>query len=145
MRDSIEEIFRKTRSNIYESVELQNQRSTFLGTLLHASGNIHELHLLEKSYPNHMFLDDLYQGLPELVDSLIEKDMAVNGFIKKYINKNDTLMSYKPIEYIENLREFTFTMREKIYDEKKNSNIWSLIDDILNSYDECLYKLENLK
>ena len=145
MKSTIEEIFKQTKSNIYESVEHDKKRSTFLGTLLHASGNVHELHLLEKVYSKHVILDDLYKYLPELVDSLIEKDMATNGFLKKYINDNESLMSSNPIEYVENLRQFTFDMRKELYDDKKNSNIWSLIDDILDTYDECLYKLENLK
>lgn len=144
MKQIIENIIYNTFINLNEAKKKDDLRSSFLGTLIHSISRVHELHLLTKNYAVHEALDDLRESLLEDVDDLIEIDLGKNGYVKNYVDENDELWSTDPLTYLNNLIEFVNTNKTKIYDVVDNSSIFTKVDDIIESIDKAIYKINNL-
>lgn len=117
----------------------------FLGTLLYSSIEAHILHLKTVKYSNHMALDEFYKEVPEIVDSIIEQTQAN---LAMPIQSYDNLLHHENFkgatEYLQGVKAFVNTWREKVYNPEKHSNILSKIDDYLGLLDSTIYKLSTL-
>lgn len=115
----------------------------YFGTLQQSTVETWKKHLKTNKYSNHIALNDFYEDIVDLVDTLIEDYMGMYGKIEKYLNnfKEDEIDT---IDYLKLLREFTITGREDLID-KKDTEIYSDIDAILSLIDSTLYKLNELK
>lgn len=113
----------------------------FFVRLLHSSTQAHMLHLKSKSYAQHMALGELYEGLPGLVDSLVETYQGCEGVIEEYPAVAVTPAD-DPLVFVGALRDFICDNRKSVGDESELQNI---VDEVLALVKKTLYKLENLK
>jgi hypothetical protein len=113
----------------------------FFGTLQQSVVKSWRSHLKTDKYSRHMALDEFYKDMPELVDTLIENYMGINGKVEDY--KNVLPDDMGTIEYLEALKDIVRKGREELLDGK--SELESDCDAILSQIDSTLYKLKELK
>lgn len=113
----------------------------FFGTLQQSVVKSWRSHLKTDKYSRHMALDEFYKDMPELVDTLIENYMGINGKVEDY--KNVLPDDMGTIEYLETLKDIVRKGREELLDGK--SELESDCDAILSQIDSTLYKLKELK
>lgn len=111
----------------------------YLGTLMQSVVETWGLHLNTNKYSEHIALNEFYDEMLDLVDTLIENYKGIYGNIpaKAEVFKPEATNAS---EYLRELREFVEKGRSLFTD----SEILSDIDSILSAIDECLYKVENL-
>ena len=112
-------------------------------TLLNAATIGHVLHLRSRSYAEHKALQKFYQGMPDLVDGVIEAWQGRHGELVEYpdqmvdLSEHDDALVY--VMYLKMLLE-----------EERGvlggaSEIQNLVDGIAELIDSTLYKLTFLK
>lgn len=111
----------------------------YFGTLQQSVLDTWREHLKTSKHNIHVILNDFYEDMPEKVDALIEAWMSHNGKVEDYKNTLEP-KDMDPIAYLEQLRTFTKEGRELM----KESELESLVDDILSLIDSTLYKLKEL-
>lgn len=101
-------------------------------------------HLSTDSYSEHMTLNDFYDEMQELVDSLIE---AYQGKFEKfgYIEPVDYEVGKDAVSFLEGLLGTISDIVDKETVFAENDELQSDIDDIVSLIDSTLYKLKNLK
>ena len=85
-----------------------------------------------------MALDEFYKEMPEKVDALIEAYQASNDTIEDYANVLDNDMD--ALEYLKALKKVCKEGREILGE----SELESLMDDILSLIDSTIYKIQKL-
>lgn len=110
------------------------------GTLQQSFVETWRQHLKTPKYSNHKALNEFYDEIPELVDSLIEDYMGINGKVDKYKNILDDEYENE-IEYLDALRGVCKEGRKLLDDSELESDM----DSILSLIDGTLYKLKELK
>jgi hypothetical protein len=107
--------------------------------LFHARTNAHVLHLRTRSYAAHIALNEFYDNIVELTDTLAEATQGRYGILDypdlPYKPESD------PIQMIRGLRRYIDENRMAMCD---HSELQNLIDEIVAQADSTLYKLENL-
>lgn len=111
----------------------------YFGTLQQTVVGSWRKHLKADNNDIHVILNDYYDDVIDLVDTLIEDYMGIYDKIESYENvfKEE---EYDVIEYFEELREFTKSGKDLFEEDELISDI----DDILSLIDSTLYKLKNL-
>ena len=105
----------------------------FFGTLQQSTVEAWKKHLKVSKKSEHETLNDFYEDIVDVVDSLIED----------YVN----LLSEKEmtaLEYLETLREFTRESADELLDED-DTELFSDVDNILSVMDTAIYKLKELE
>ena len=115
----------------------------FFGTLQQATVEAWKEHLKTDKYSKHIALNDFYEDIVELVDTLIEDYMGIYGKVSDYKNIMTT-EKIGAVEYLESLREMC-KEADDLFDEDDDSELLSDIDNILSLIDSTLYKLKELK
>lgn len=114
----------------------------FAGYLLNSAVQGHIYHLQTKSFAAHKALNEFYDAMPEMADSLIESFQGKYGIIKKYMSfvplEDDNPIAYltKCLEYVNNNRYTTF--------KKEDTNLQNEIDNVVTLIEGTLYKLKFL-
>lgn len=116
----------------------------FFGTLQQATVEAWKEHLKTDKYSKHIALNDFYEDIVELVDTLIEDYMGIYGKVSDYKNIMTT-EKIGAVEYLESLREMCKEAADDLFDEDDDSELLSDIDNILSLIDSTLYKLKELK
>ena len=112
-------------------------------TLLNAATIGHVLHLQSRSYSEHKALQGFYQGLPDLVDSVIEAWQGRNGELMEYPDQSVELSEHKDaLEFVTFLK---ILLDDERYVLGEESEIQNLVDEIAALIDSTLYKLTFLK
>jgi len=109
--------------------------------LLNAATQAHLLHLKSKSFSEHKALEELYTGLPDLADSLIESYQGINGVVENYPPQTIAVSS-DALKFVEILSQFVVNNRQSVGTESQLQNI---VDEIQQLIDSTRYKLVNLK
>lgn len=115
----------------------------FFGTLQQSTVEAWKKHLKVSKKSEHETLNDFYEDIVDVVDSLIEDYMSIHGKVEDYVN----LLSEKEmtaLEYLETLREFTRESADELLDED-DTELFSDIDNILSVMDTAIYKLKELE
>lgn len=101
-------------------------------------------HLSTDSYSEHMALDDFYEEMQELVDTLIE---TYQGKFEKfsYIEPVEYEVGKDAVSFLDGLIDTIADFIEKDETLTENGEMQSCIDDILSLTDSTLYKLKTLK
>lgn len=112
----------------------------YFGTLIESVKISWQYHLKSKKNSEHTILEEYYEDVKKLIDSLIEEYQGINGIVDNYEN---CICSCEktPIVYFQELRTFVESNREIVGDY---SEIQSDVDSILSKIDSTLYKLTNL-
>jgi hypothetical protein len=122
---------------------LDMKAGELLITLLNAATIGHVLHLRSRSYSEHKALQKFYQGMPDLVDGVIEAWQGRNGELVEYPDQM--------VELSDNDDALVYVMYLKMLLEENRgvlggaSEIQNLVDAIAELIDSTLYKLTFLK
>ena len=116
----------------------------YVGTLMQSRNQAHIFHLQTSSYAKHVALQEYYEGIIDLIDSLVEA----------YQGKYEILTDYKMIgtlgdikdegdvaSYIEKIARYCELKREKLPQDGFLNNIYDDIDTLLRT---THYKLDRL-
>jgi hypothetical protein len=112
-------------------------------TLLNAATIAHVLHLRSRSYSEHKALQGLYEGLPGLVDGVVEVWQGKNGELVDFPDQT--------VEVEDQEDAMVFVMYLKMVLEENRgvlggaSEIQNLVDGIAELINSTLYKLTFLK
>jgi hypothetical protein len=112
----------------------------FFGKLFAIRDNAHMLHLSSKSYSEHKALGSFYEGLTDLIDSLVEVYQGQYGLvtIEPSLSKEKTALSL-----LEKAAD-DFSSAHNLFD-KKDSHIHNTLDEIVALAYKTLYKVKFLK
>lgn len=129
--------------SIHEAVDIIPEVSigSFFLKLLNAATNGHILHLQAKSYSEHKALQNYYEGLPDLVDAIIEQYQGAYQIIVDYPNEYTPPNSDSLSEVIA-IRDFVVKNRAIVgpYTSLQNE-----VDNLMSLLDSTVYKLTFLK
>ena len=109
----------------------------FFLKLLHAATNGHILHLQTKSYSEHKALQKYYEGLPDLVDSIIEEWQGAYQIIVEYPTTYQAPNSDALTEVMD-IRDFLVKNRAIVGDY---SSIQNSVDNLMSLLDSTVYRL----
>lgn len=115
----------------------------FLGSLQESMGRAWKKHLKTDKYSDHKALNEFYDDIVDLVDTLIEDYQGLHGVVDSLKNVIDS-EGMSAVEYLEELRELTLDGRDKFIDDDE-PELKSDVDAILSLIDGTLYKLKELK
>ena len=118
-----------------------NTIGEFFGTLLYSKTETHKSHLETGVHRDHITLNEFYDDIVDLIDSLIETYQGLHGKVKDYKNLLTT-DGPDTVDYFENLREMVVDGRKKYCTE---SELQSICDSILELIDSTLYKLKEFE
>ena len=127
-----------------EEEQMANKTGEFVGTMLHSAVITHIMHLSVKgtgSYAKHKALQEYYEGIPDLVDTVAESIMGcygeiITGYPAMYGSKESD-----PLSLMLSLRDYVVSARTEMPQE---SQIQNEIDNIATLIDSTLYKLRFL-
>jgi len=112
-------------------------------TLLNSATIGHVLHLRSRSYAEHKALQGFYEGMPDLVDAVIEAWQGRHGMLIDYPNQVVEISENRDaLEYLVYLKLVLEEDRGVLGDE---SEIQNLVDDVAQLIDSTIYKLTFLK
>jgi len=116
---------------------------TFVSTLLHSATLTHLMHFKTPSYATHVALQAYYEGIPELVDGLVESIQgAYETIIEPYPSMFGNGNNDDPLSYIISLRNYVRDYRSEM---PQDSEIQNEIDSIATLLNQTVYKLKFLK
>lgn len=116
----------------------------YVGTLMQSRNQTHIFHLQTTSYAKHIALQEYYEGIIDLIDSLVESYQGKYEIIKGYkmIGTLDDMETEEDIvDYIERIARYCELKREKLPQDNFLTNIYDDIDVLLRS---TKYKLSQL-
>ena len=111
------------------------------GTLQQSVVSSWRKHLVTDKYSNHMALDEFYKEMPELVDSLIEDWMGVNGKVTGFKNLLNDSEKMSAIDYLKKLKKIVNDGRSLMKEKELEADL----DSIASQINSTLYKLKELK
>ena len=112
----------------------------YLGTLQGSMVEAWKAHLKTDKYSSHIALNEFYEKVVDLVDSLIEEYQGIHGVVKNLKNMMST-DKMNAIEYLESLRELAEDGKKFLKEDELKSDV----DAILSLIDSTLYKLKVLR
>lgn len=119
---------------------MHKNMAMFAATLLHSGTNAHFFHWSTDSYSKHKALGNYYEGINDLVDSVVEVYMGCYGKIEQFPSAYH--QPKDPLVYMESLKRFVAEARTQLPQE---TPIQNLIDGIAELIDTTVYKLKFLK
>lgn len=112
---------------------------TYFATILQSSVVAHTYHLKTTKYRDHIALQEYYDGIVDLIDTLVEQYQGLYGKVD-ILNSVIFPDGKDEVEYFRALRDYVYNGRGDLMAEH-NSEIWSAVDDILSLIDSTIYKL----
>jgi hypothetical protein len=116
----------------------------FISTLFCSRSQAHIYHLQTTSYAEHVALQAYYEGIVDMIDSIVEAYQGKHGIIKNYTapGKFENYGDKNVVNYFKGLAIFC----EKAYDKlPADSYLQNLYDGVIELIYSTVYKLENLK
>lgn len=110
----------------------------FFGKLFQSRDTAHIIHLATKSFEIHKTLNDYYEAIIDIIDSLIEQYQGMYGLVQIKIPSS---CYQDPLDYFQ-------TFIQEVKDARKlfkDSNLQNTVDEILDLLSSTLYKLRFLK
>lgn len=112
----------------------------FFGKLFQSRDIAHIEHLKTTSFAAHKALNEYYDEIVDLVDSLIEAYQGIYGLTTISIPASTSQPNV--VDYFTGLAQFIKTNRESIF---KDSQLLNISDEILQLINSTVYKLRFLK
>ena len=103
----------------------------------------HQVHLQTDSYAAHKALNNFYDNLLELTDSLIETFQGQYGIVEKYEIKNLNIDKGEIVNYLEESVKIVM-VGHKAFSEN-DTHLHNILDEIVGLFYSTLYKLKYLK
>ena len=116
----------------------------YIGTLFQSRNQSHIYHLQTPSYAKHMALNDYYEEIVCIIDSLVEAYQGKYDILKEY-KMAGTLKDWESdediVKYFEGLAKYCEMKREKLPQDGFLTNQYDDVDTLVRS---TLYKLKRL-
>lgn len=100
----------------------------------------HVAHLQTTSYAQHKALDELYNGVVEYADRILETYQGIHGIVKGYPSFN-VIEGKDMVTYLKD----KVSSYRKVRTEIKEEEIKAIIDELIEFLNSIIYKLVNLK
>ena len=116
----------------------------YIGTLFQSRNQAHIYHLQTTSFAKHKALNEYYDAIVDLVDSIVESYQGKYEILKGYKmlgTLKDLGEDDEVIAYFEQLARFCELKRKKLPQDGFLNNLYDGVDELINS---TLYKLKNL-
>ena len=117
----------------------------YIGTLFQSRTQSHIYHLQTTSYAKHKALNKYYDGIIDLIDSIVESYQGKYEILKGY-KMVGTLKDLENDEgivaYFEQLARYCELKRNKLPQDGFLNNLYDSVDELINS---TIYKLKVLK
>jgi hypothetical protein len=125
--------------SINKKPESSGSIKEFIGKLFQSRDVAHIIHLKTSSFAQHKALNEYYDDIVDLTDSLVESFQGTNGLQDIEIPGSKY---EEPVAYLTSLHSYIESNRNKVFKETYHLNI---IDEILQLISSTLYKLKFLK
>jgi uncharacterized membrane-anchored protein YhcB (DUF1043 family) len=102
-----------------------NTIEEFFGTLQQATVETWKKHLKTDKHSKHIALNEFYEDIVELVDTLIEDYMGIYGKVEDYKNLMTT-DKMSAVEYLEELRDLCKSSSKELFKEE-NTELFSVL------------------
>jgi DNA-binding ferritin-like protein len=133
---------RKTKHNRSEKNINNNKKSHIVHMFFDMLNTVKLYHWKTKSYAQHKATDELYERLNENIDKFVEVLLGKDESRIKMIEKRINLVDYSNMgdfkDKIYKYRDF-LTGLNKYFNEKKDSDLLSIRDDIIVDINQFLY------
>lgn len=118
----------------------QYSHGNFIGTLADAYKFVRFFHWQTRGTAHNAF-QSLYEALVDPTDSLAEKCIYAN---KITTFANEVFPKGDPVDYLERLKDYICESGKLLFQNRPDgSSYQSLIDDIVNAIDTCLFRIQN--
>lgn len=118
----------------------QYSKGNFIGTLAEAYKFVRFFHWQTRGTVHNAF-QSLYEALVDPTDALAEKCIGsekITTFANEVFPKGD------PVDYLERLKDYICESGKLLFASRSDgSSYQSLIDDIVNAIDTCLFRIQN--
>jgi hypothetical protein len=135
------------KDKLFEEIKQQKESKmnfiSLVSKLLDSQRQTHIFHLQTKSFAEHKALQDYYDAIGDLVDSLVESYQGKYGIITGW--KSFQSQDYQSTEQIINYFKTISNEIKSVYDIVKDSYIQNQLDEIEQLINSTLYKLRFLK
>jgi len=118
------------------------EMSKMVRTFLEMLNTVKLYHWKTRSYAQHRATDDLYSSLNDNIDKFVETLLGKEGGrIRMMEKKMDLIDSSNTDDFKERIYEYRefFVRMNDVFHEKRDSDIFSIRDDILVDIDQFLY------
>ena len=132
------------KSRLREQEEKTNNTTgmeEMASALMASQTQVHIFHLQTKSYAEHKALQDYYDGIDDLMDSLIESYQGQFGIIENY--QSLPISKYEGKEQIISYFEDLMSIIEKNREDLP-SHLQNIVDTIVELITSTLYKIKFL-
>ena len=134
------------KERLLEQIKEQKQSKTnfvsLVSLLLDSQRQIHIFHLQTKSFAEHKALQDYYDAIGDIVDSLVESYQGKYGIITGW--KSFQSQDYQSTEQVINYFKTISNEIKSVYEIVKDSYIQNQLDEIEQLINSTLYKLRFL-
>ena len=110
--------------------------------LFHARTASHVLHLKSRSYAAHVALNEFYDGIVDLADTLAETYQGRHGLIETYPPRYTPFND--PLELLDHVCSWIEENRYEVC-EKTDTHLQNIIDEVVALTERTKYKLRFLK
>ena len=126
--------------NAMNKSKMKKSVGEFISELFNSRTQVHIFHLNTTSFAAHKALNEYYDGIIDLADSIAEAYQGKYGIIKGYAKTVTFVETGKPVEYLRGIRECVTGCRYDTF-SKEDSNIQNEIDNVVTLLDSTIYKL----
>ena len=138
------ELKNKIKSLIQEQEETEsNDFPIIVSQLLFSQTQVHIFHLQTKSFAEHNALQDYYDGIDDLVDTLIESYQGEFGIIENY--KSFKVESYQDTDQVLAYLDMILNLVKKGRESIESTHLQNILDEIITLVTKTMYKLKFLK
>lgn len=117
--------------------------NVFMSILFLSREVAHREHLATTSYAQHMALNDFYNEIVDLADSIAEAYQGRHGIIKDIPIAREEKSSGSPAQKLRRYLDYIEKERYNAVDRSETC-IQNMIDEVIALFLSTLYKLENL-
>lgn len=127
-----------------ENLQYHKAMALMVTRLFHARTVTHLMHLSTRSFAAHKALNEFYDGVLDLADSLAEAFQGSYGIISNYsFSECGTAIDLEsPIEFLAQLSGFISNSRFQL--RAGDTHLQNIIDEIVTLIDSTTYKLKFL-
>lgn len=141
---SKDELKNKIKSLIQEQEETEsNDFPTIVSQLLFSQTQVHIFHLQTKSFAEHNALQDYYEDIDDLVDTLVESYQGEFGIIENY--KSFKVESYQDTDQVIAYFEMILNLVKEGRETIESTHLQNILDEIITLVTKTMYKLKFLK
>lgn len=112
----------------------------FIISLFEIQITAHITHLQTNSYTAHKALNELYDALPDFLDSYTETYQGINGLVKTYPQ-----IKFKESPEMVSYLKDKITQYRKYREEVKELELQAKLDDLIELLNTTVYKLKFLR